>query len=254
MKACVCVKAVPDSETVTFDTETGTLKRTGKEMMINPCDAVAIEAALEFVRKNSGNLTAVSMGPYEAGLRTALAMGAQEAFLLRSAHFAGADVLATAYTLSCYFKKYTDFDVIFCGKHSADGDTGQTGAMLAEFLGIPHVCGVSRIIGAKDGRIEVVQQLDNKELVVEMKTPCLIVIQNNFCIPGPLTLQGILKAKRHPVVTENEKSLEILDVDLCGLKGSATRVIHMFVPPNTRMTRNVELRETEILKGILKGL
>lgn len=181
-------------------------------------------------------------------------MGVHEAYLLRSGHFAGADVLATAYTLSCFFKKHTDFDVIFCGKHSADGDTGQTGAMLAEFLGIPHVCGVSKILGVEDDTIKAVQQLDDGELFVEVKTPCLMIIQNDFCIPGPLTLRGILKAKRQPVAVEDEVSLSTLDVDCCGAKGSATRVIHMFVPPNTRVTQNINLRETDKIKAILKEI
>lgn len=253
MKVCVCVKAVPGSATVAFDQEKGTLRRIGKEMVLNPCDAVAVEAAVRFVREYGGKLAALSMGPSDAGLRTALAMGAEEAYLLRSRHFAGADVSATAYTLSSFFKKYSHYDVIFCGKHSADGDTGQTGAMLAEFLGIPHISGVSRILWAKDGILEVVQCLDDQEMTTEIKTPCLIVIQNDFCIPGPPTLRGVLKAKKQEIRSEDEESLEGIDLNRCGLLGSATRVVRMFVPPNTRKPQEITLNDTEQLKEILKG-
>lgn len=254
MKVCVCVKTVPDSATIAFDTEKGTLVRTGKEMVVNPCDAVALEAGVRFVQENGGSLTAVSMGPSDAGLRTALAMGADEACLLCSGRFAGADVSATAYTLSCFFKKYMNFDVIFCGKHSADGDTGQTGAMLAECLGIPHVCGASEILGVKDGRLKVLHQLEDREMLVEMKMPCLVVIENDFCIPRTPALCGVLKAKKKQITTENEESLETLDVSRCGLKGSATRVVRMFVQPNTRNTQKIDLSEIETIKAILKGL
>ena len=161
---------------------------------------------------------------------------------------------ATAYTLSCFFEKYADYDVIFCGKHSADGDTGQTGAMLAEYLGIPHVCGVSRILQAEDGRLKVVQQLEDREMLVEMKTPCLVVIKNDFCIPQPPTLRGVLRAKRKQIVTENEESLKAVEVSRCGLKGSATRVVRMFVMLNTRKAQKIDLSETGKLKEILKGL
>lgn len=253
MKICVCVKAVPDANKITFDAKKGTLKRTGKEMTINPCDAVAVEAGIRFARENNGTLSAVSMGPTDAGLRTALAMGAEEAYLLSSGNFAGADVPATAYTLSCFFKKHSEFDVIFCGKHSADGDTGQTGAMLAEYLKIPHVCGVREILSMKEGKLRVIQNLGDEELLVEIKMPCLLVVQNSFCIPGTPTLRGTLKAKQREIVIEDENSLNGLELSRCGLSGSATRVVRMLVPKNTRETQKIKLHETDKLRKILRG-
>lgn len=253
MRVCVCVKAVPGSDTVAFDKEKGTLRRIGKEMVLNPCDAVAVEAGARFVRKYGGSLSAVSMGPSDTGLRTALAMGAEDAFLLCSRHFAGADVSATAYTLSSFFKKHSHYNVILCGRNSADGDTGQTGAMLAEFLGIPHVCGVSRILRAENGILEVLQRLDDQEIIAEIRTPCLLIIQNDFCIPGTPTLRGVLKAKKKEIVSENEESLDGIDITRCGLRGSATRVVRMFVPPKTREAQEITLNDTEKIKSILKG-
>lgn len=252
LNVCVCVKAVPDSDTVTFDAKKGTLLRNGKEMTVNPCDAVAVEAGVRLIKESGGSLSAVSMGPSDAGLRTALAMGAGDAYLLKSVKFAGADVPATAYTLAFFFKKYQKFDLIFCGKHSADGDTGQTGAMLAEFLGIPHVCGVSKILRAEDGILEVVQHLDDRELIIEIQMPCVVVIQNDYCIPGAPTLRGIIKSKRQEITVENEESLENMEITRCGLKGSASRVVKMFVPPNTREPEAVALNDTERLKTIFK--
>lgn len=254
MNICVCVKAVPDSDTVAFDTEKGTLKRTGKGMIANPCDVVAVEAGARLIQANGGSLSVVSMGPSEAGLRTAMAMGAVKAYLLKSNRFAGADVPATAYTLSSFFKKYQGFGVIFCGRHSADGDTGQTGAMLAEQLGIPHACGVTKIIKVENGTLEAVQRLDDQEIVVTMKMPCLVVIRNDFCIPGPPTLQGVLRARRQEIIVEDEGTLESLDIGRCGLQGSATRVVRMFVPPNERKTQQIMLDETGRLRTILEEM
>ena len=254
MRVWVCVKAVPDSESVAFDTEKGTLRRTGKGMTANPCDMVAVEAGIRFIREYGGGLAAVSMGPSDAGLKSALAMGAGQAYLLRSNRFAGADVPATAYTLSSFFQKYSDFDVILCGKHSADGDTGQTGAMLAEYLGIPYAGGVTKIQKSQNNKLEVMQRLDDQEIILEMEMPCLLVIRNDFCIPGAPTLQGVLRARHQEIRIENEETLDSLNVEFCGSKGSATRVVRIYVPDDSRITKQIMLEETGRLRTILEEI
>lgn len=255
MKVWVCVKTVPDDDSVDFDTQKGTLRRTGKGMVANPCDMVAAEAGIEFIREYGGCLSAVSMGPSDAGLKSVLAMGVEKAYLLRSNWFAGADVPATAYTLSTFFQKYSDFDVILCGKHSADGDTGQTGAMLAEILGIPYAGGVIRIIQkTEDNKLEVMQRLDDQEIILEIETPCLLVIRNDFCIPSTPTLQGILRARRQEIEIESEETLESLNIELCGAKGSATKVVRIYVPDDSRKAKQILLEETGRLRSILEEM
>ena len=72
-------------------------------------------------------------------------MGADSGVLLCDMGFAGADVLATSYTISEGIKALGDFDLIICGKQTTDGDTAQVGPAIAEHLGIPHVTWVSEI-------------------------------------------------------------------------------------------------------------
>jgi len=139
MHAIVCIKQVPDTTEVKIDPETGTLIREGVPSIINPFDTYAIEEALLLRERFGGRVTVISMGPPQAedALREAIAMGADEAILLSDRAFAGADTLATAYTLAEAIKRIGDYDLVICGRQAIDGDTGQVGAGHRQPIGNP---------------------------------------------------------------------------------------------------------------------
>jgi electron transfer flavoprotein beta subunit len=141
MKMIVCIKQVPDTTDVKIDPKTGTLIREGVPSIINPDDKHAIEEALRLKEKFGGNVTVISMGPPQAddALREALAMGVDETILLCDRAFAGADTLATSYTLATTIQKIADYDIVICGRQAIDGDTAQIGPQMAEYLGVPQV-------------------------------------------------------------------------------------------------------------------
>ena len=91
MKILVFVKQVPDTDDVKLDPKTGNLKRDGVQTTINPLDANAVETAVQLKEKYGATVVAVSMGPPQAEimLREALAMGADEAYLMTDRAFAG---------------------------------------------------------------------------------------------------------------------------------------------------------------------
>lgn len=104
----VCVKAVPGSTEVKMDPKTNTIVRDGKQAVINPFDASALECALALKDDFIGfgmdvRVTVVSMGipATESLLRDCIARGADDALLLTDRAFAGADTLATTYALKC---------------------------------------------------------------------------------------------------------------------------------------------------------
>jgi electron transfer flavoprotein beta subunit len=249
----VCVKSVPESDTISFDEETGNLRREGVGSVINPSDLVSLEAGLRWAEAYGGRVSAISMGPpsAEAGLRTALAMGAERAFLLCASLFAGADVPATAYALSAFFSSLPNFDIIFCGKHSADGDTGQTGAMIAEKLGIPHACGVCAPVQRDQDGVLARQRMDHHILTTRLPLPCLVIMENDAFYPRNATLAGILRARRQEIIRPDPKDISGLDPLLCGGKGSATRVKKIFVPKHSRMGRMLSEDELEVLRPVL---
>jgi len=123
MNILFCVKQVPGSNNVQVDPVTGVLKRNGIESKINPYDLYAIEVALSLSEKFGGTVKSITMGPPQAkaAIEETICMGATSGTVLSDRKFAGADVLATAYTLSQGIIKSGNFDIIICGKQTTDG-------------------------------------------------------------------------------------------------------------------------------------
>lgn len=141
MNIIVCIKQVPNTNEVKINQETGTLIREGVESIINPDDKNAIEEALSLKAQTGGTVTIVSMGPPQAkgALKEALAMGADEAYLLSDRAFGGSDTWATATIIAAALEKIGNYDIVFCGRQAIDGDTAQVGPEIAEFLNIPQI-------------------------------------------------------------------------------------------------------------------
>ncbi|GAG83452.1 unnamed protein product, partial [marine sediment metagenome] len=152
MKIFVCIKQVPGVSEVRIDPETNSLVREGIPSVTNPFDKNAIELALTIKEELGAEVIAISMGPPQAKevLREAFAMGVDKAFLLSDKAFAGADTLATSYTLALAIKKILKGSkdksnyLVVVGAQAIDGDTGQVGPELAEELNIPQITYVQK--------------------------------------------------------------------------------------------------------------
>ena len=144
----VCVKQVPDINLVKMDPVTGSLIRAGVPAILNPLDANALEAAVRVKEAHGGTVTVITMGPDMAkeALRECLAAGADRAVLLSDRAFANADTLATSYVIASAAKLLGEFDLIFCGKESLDGATGQMGSQLAERFGASQISSTAKIV------------------------------------------------------------------------------------------------------------
>ena len=137
MHYTVFVKQVPDTSQISVD-ENGNLLRAGVPSVLDPYSEHALELALR-IKSEGDKISVVTMGPdqAESALRRCLEIGADEAYLLSDRAFARADVYATARTLTAFMKSYVpDSDLLFFGKQSMDGSTGQTPAEVAEMLGV----------------------------------------------------------------------------------------------------------------------
>lgn len=232
MKILVCVKQVPDTNEVRIDPVKGTLIRDGVPSILNPDDANALEAALALKDANPGTtVEVVSMGPPQACemLRECLAMGADEAYLLSSRAFGGADTCATSTTIAAGINKIGDFDIIFAGRQAIDGDTAQVGPQVAQRLGIPVVTYVQDVKFG-DGKVIVQRQLEDGYEVIEVKTPCLLTAVKELNEPRYMTVAGIVDAFKKNITVWNEKDVELDPAD-CGLKASPTQVFRSFTPP-----------------------
>jgi electron transfer flavoprotein beta subunit len=238
LKIFVCIKQVPGIAEVKIDAKTGKLVREGVLSIINPVDKNAIELALQIKDRKHTEVIALSMGPPQAeeALREALAMGVDNAYLLTDKEFAGADTLATSYTLALAIKQILKDSgiiepyLIVCGSQAIDGDTAQVGPELAEELNIPQVTSVQKF-EMIDERIIVESILRPEEIVVlETTLPALITVLKVINTPRFPTLIGIVEAYKEKKVTQLNASTLKAEKGKIGLTGSQTQVWRIFVP------------------------
>ena len=232
MKILVCVKQVPGSNNVEVDPVTGVLKRSGIPSKINPYDLYAIEAALSLAEKFGGTVDTLTMGPPQAKavIQETVCMGVQRGTVLTDRKFAGADVLATAYTISQGIRKCGEYDLILCGKQTTDGDTAQVGAEVAEYLGLPNVSNVLSIDDCTDNALLLTAGLDDRIVSLRVPLPCLISVDGDINTPR-LPSYKIRKTLTDDTVTFlTFADFDDQDADHYGLSGSATQVERIFPP------------------------
>lgn len=232
MEILVCIKQVPGTSEVEVDEKTGVLKRDGIDSKLNPYDLYAIETALKIKEEKGAKVSVISMGPPQATeiIQEAYMMGADHGVLLTDRKFAGADVLATAYTLSQGVKKMGDIDLIICGKQTTDGDTAQVGPEMAEFLDIPHVANVRKIIEIKEHSIVVEMDMPNTIEIADVQFPCLITVEKGIFQPRLPSFKLKLATKDREIPFYSMKDFEDQDEKNYGLNGSPTQVLRIFPP------------------------
>ncbi len=143
MDIAVCLKYVPDLDSVDVDPITGEVDESRLLYLINPADESALELALEM--KTSGQVSVYTVGPPrdEAALREALAAGVDQVERLWDQAWTNTHPLRTAAMLAGALKADGLPDVILCGTHSDDRGSGQVPALLAEHLGWPVITNVT---------------------------------------------------------------------------------------------------------------
>ncbi len=254
MDIIVCIKQVPDIKDVRIDPDTHTLIREGVESIINPYDKYAMEEGLRLKECYGGKVMAISMGPPQAkeALKEAISCGVDEAVLLCDRAFAGADTLATTYTLAKGIEKIGKFDLIICGKQTIDGDTAQVGPGLAERLGIPHITYI-RKVEMNHNRLRVERMMDDGYDVLEIDIPALLTVVKGINEPRLPSLKGEVRAAsiEIPVYTAQDLGL---DINKVGLSGSATKVTKIFPPSMKREYERIDGTLEEQVETLLKKL
>ena len=253
MKIIVTVKQVPDTQEVKIDPKTGALIRAGVPSIINPEDKNAIVEALRIKESNGGaEVTVLSMGPPQAefALREALVIGADRAILVSDKAFAGADTLATSYTLAMAIKKIGEYDLILCGRQAIDGETGQVGPQLAEELDLPQAT-FAEEIDVHGNLVTVKSNFDSVTRVIEMKLPALITVSKRINRPRFKTMNNVLRAYRDKdVVTWTSEDLKLNPMRV-GFNGSPTWVKKTFIPSHSRDGLVIEKQASDSARDIL---
>lgn len=205
---------------------------------LNPFDACAYEAALQIP---NAEVILLSMGPEKSKefLSNLTRLGAKAAYLLCDRAFAGADTLATAYTLSLAVKKLNP-DLVICGRQTVDGDTAQTGPSLAVAAGLSLITNVMEIIGL-EGQITCATRTRGEQTV---PYPALITVEriNHLRLPS-------IRSKRGEVIVWNAEDIGA-DKGRCGLKGSPTKVLASF--QNEEGKRKCKFVEPSMLEALVE--
>ncbi len=230
MKIAVCVKQVPDANSVRrLDPATNRLDRSG-EVALNATDVNAVEEALRIKEAHGGEVVIVSFGPTRAleSLRKALAMGADRAVLISDEAAAGSDLVATSYALAQGLGRESA-DLVLFGQQSSDSDGAVLWAAVADRLQLPLISQVAALT-VEGASVTGKRQTEFGYDVISAALPAVVAVSDAINEPRYPSLKGIMGAKSKPVET---LSLEEVGADASrvGEAGSRTSVLALGPPP-----------------------
>lgn len=228
MNIFVLMKQVPDTETkIQVTADKSGIEKNGIKWIINPYDEFAVEEALKTKEKlKTGTVTVVSAGPDRVveALRTAVAMGADNAIHVKADESADSYVVARA--LAEVLKK-ENATIVFTGKQAIDDDQGAVAGMVAEFLNVPSATVVVKVDWAADQKsIKVERDVESGvKHQIEMPLPAVVAVDKGINTPRYASLPGIMKAKKKEI-----KGYAIADLGLGG-EGPRVKAADYQLPP-----------------------
>lgn len=248
MHIVICVKQVPDTKIIKINPKTNTLDRRSAPAILNPYDAHAVQEAVKLTEMvGKGHISVLSMGPPQATavIKKSIEIGADEGYLITDRAFAGADTLATSYALSKGLEKIAEekpIDMVICGKHAIDGDTGQVGPGIARRLDIPPITNVIEVceINEEERTVLIKRKQSNGYELLQVNMPCLLTVEKEINTIEHSPLTNMIKAARYEPHIWSVNDLADVDRAQLGLKGSPTVVGKMFAPPKLEGGKKIE--------------
>lgn len=245
MNIIVCVKQIPDPETpaASFKVDEAAKKvipAQGIAPVVNPYDPQATEAALRLNEADGGGkVTVISLGPDTArdAIKHALAMGADEGVLITGAEFEGIDNFQTARALAAAIQKLGGADLILMGRAAADWDMGVVPTGVGSILDMPVVT-LAKAIEKSGSAVKVERVLDDGFQTVEVSTPAVVSISNEFGEPRYPQLRQIMLAAKKTVQVWGAGDLGI--GDQLGAANRDLTLEALYVP---KVESNVEIIE-----------
>lgn len=228
MRIAVCIKQVPAVSALEFDAAARRIKRAGVRSEISAFDVRALLRAIELRDEHGGEVVALTMGPPQAreALDECLALGADRAVHLCDPALAGADTLATARALAAALV-HEPSDLILCGRHSVDAETGQVGPQIAELLDLPQVTAARALAVDPAARtLRAERETDEGIDVVEAPLPALVTAAEDLAPERFTTKAEREAAAAKPVAVLGAADLQ-LDLAQLGAAGSPTWVLDL---------------------------
>ena len=228
MNIVVLAKQVPDPEAFIEVGGSGARLDIEQKFATNLFDEFALEEALRVKEKHGGKVRVITLGGGKATevLRTGIAMGADEALLLDDPAFLDGDGYATALALSKAIGK-EPFDIILCGKQATDDDRGEVGPMVAQFLNLPHVGGITKLEIA-DGRATAECPIEGGKEIIEVPLPAVFTAQKGLNEARVPLITGVMKAMKVqiPKTTPGDLGLSPEEIGVAGSKVRVEQYVH----------------------------
>ena len=236
MHIVVCVKQIPNPEAAfsmlkVDEHARKVIPAAGLQLVMSPFDEQAVEAALR-VRESVGEakITAISAGPESArnALKHALAMGADEAVLVKDAIPGDAGGEATALVLSHAIAQLGQVELVLTGRQAADWDAGIVGCGIAELLGLPVVTFACKV-EARGTSVSIERVLADGFETVETALPAVVTVSNELGAARVPSLRETMRAARKPLVVRTAADIGLDSAEIERAAGRRTRE-RLFVP------------------------
>ena len=208
MKILVTAKKVVDVE-LTIRVDNGAIVEDGLQYVINAWDESAVEAAVQLKENNGAETTLVSVGGGDNTdmIRRCYAMGIENGIHIEDSALDKADSSIFARVMQKVYEK-GDYDLVITGKQAQDTDGGQTGIILAEYLGLPCVSNIVGIEVIDDQHIKVSRSGDAGTEILDVTLPAVISVDVSINEPRLPQMRGIMMAKK--------KKIEVMDLAALG--------------------------------------
>ena len=247
MKIAVCVKQVPAKD-APLAIAGNWIRESDIGFEMNEPDSYALEEALRLKEKHGGEVVALSMGPerVKQTIKEALAKGADRGIHVADDKFFELDPLGSARSLAAAIQK-EKFDLILTGLQSDDHGFGQTGALLAGLLNLPHATIIMQI-EVQDGRMRLKRELEAGWFQwMECPLPAVLSIQSGINKVRYATLKGIMAAKKKEIAAISRESL--------GVASEPTqRVERIYVPQKAKKTEFLAGTPREVAAKLVEKL
>ncbi len=254
MHIVVCVKHVPDTTEIRFDSATGELRLRGVPTKLNDYDCHAVEAAARLREALGATVTLLSIGPAEAArtLKEALAFGADRAFLFTVSSADAVDPAATAQLLAAAIGRVEAADLILCGDVSEDGYHRLVPGMLATKLGVPFLASTSHF-DLHDGMATATSLGGDWIEKYRLTLPAVLSVSRAINVPRLVTALQVLKVRTSRITTVPATEL---DVDAAELEPEnlATRVVAMRPAGVARRNEMLKGEADEVVSQLIAGL
>ncbi len=209
----VPVKQVPDLvEELEINSEGTDLEREWLKYKMNEWDENALEEALQLKEAHGGTVTVMTLadGDVDEMLYTCIAKGADKAVRIVGEFEGRLNSHMLARALAEVIRGLP-YDLILVGVQAADDLDGQTGVLLATYLGLPHVSVVSGIEVDPAARVATVHQeyAGGVMAIFEVDLPAVLGVQAARAVPRYAPVSRVRQAMKTASIEEVELAVPV---------------------------------------------